>query len=114
MTNAKWAAWGRFKRENGGWRAKWELENGGRWLGFSHDQGSPGNHRICCWRKHQLGCGFFQALRQSAKEGSSLARAKEKTSGLLPEEKRELDEYMQLEHLMRLAKARARQLISRE
>ena len=40
--------------------------------------------------------------------------AREKTSGLLPEDKRELDEYMQLEHLMRLAKARARQLISRE
>jgi hypothetical protein len=40
--------------------------------------------------------------------------SKEKTTGLMPEEKRELDEYMQLEHLMRLAKARARQLLSRE
>jgi hypothetical protein len=40
--------------------------------------------------------------------------AKEKTTGLMPEEKRELDEYMQLEHLMRLAKARARQILSRE
>ena len=40
--------------------------------------------------------------------------AKEKTTGLMPEEKRELDEYLQLEHLMRPAKARARQLLSRE
>lgn len=36
--------------------------------------------------------------------------AKEKTEGLLPEEQRELDEYSQLEHLMRLAKAKAKQL----
>jgi len=40
--------------------------------------------------------------------------AREKDSGLLPEERRELEEYLQLEHLMRLAKARARQLLSRE
>lgn len=40
--------------------------------------------------------------------------AREKETGLLPEEKRELDEYMQLEHLMRMAKARARQIIGRE
>ena len=33
---------------------------------------------------------------------------KEKTVGLLPEEKSELDHYEQLEHIMRLAKARAR------
>jgi hypothetical protein len=33
---------------------------------------------------------------------------KEKTAGLLPEEKSELDHYEQLEHIMRLAKARAR------
>lgn len=32
---------------------------------------------------------------------------KEKTSDLTPEEKSELDHYIQLEHLMRLAKARA-------
>ncbi|MBK8040861.1 MAG: hypothetical protein IPK22_27565 [Verrucomicrobiaceae bacterium] len=40
--------------------------------------------------------------------------AKEKEDGLLPEEKRELDSAMQLEHLMRLAKARARQLLRNE
>ncbi len=34
---------------------------------------------------------------------------REKSSGISPEEKSELDHYMQLEHLMRLAKARARQ-----
>ena len=33
---------------------------------------------------------------------------KGKTSNLTPEESSELDHYMQLEHLMRLAKARAR------
>ncbi len=33
---------------------------------------------------------------------------REKTTGLTPTEKSELDHYMQLEHLMRLAKARAR------
>jgi DNA polymerase/3'-5' exonuclease PolX len=32
----------------------------------------------------------------------------EKTTGLSPEETAELDHYLQLEHLMRLAKARAR------
>ncbi|MFN7945665.1 MAG: hypothetical protein U0Z53_09950 [Blastocatellia bacterium] len=33
---------------------------------------------------------------------------REKTSGLSSEEKSELDHYMQLEHLMRMAKIRAR------
>lgn len=36
----------------------------------------------------------------------------EKTAGLSSDEKAELDHYMQLEHLMRLAKARARQHIT--
>lgn len=34
--------------------------------------------------------------------------AREKTNGLSPEETAELNDYLQLEHLMRLAKARAR------
>ena len=38
--------------------------------------------------------------------------AREKTSGLTPDEKCELDSYLQLEHLMRLAKARAQQYLS--
>ena len=37
--------------------------------------------------------------------------AREKAEGLKPEEKSELDHYAQLEHLMRLAKARARQFL---
>ena len=37
---------------------------------------------------------------------------KEKTAGLTPQESSELDHYMKLEHLMRLAKARARTLCS--
>jgi hypothetical protein len=36
---------------------------------------------------------------------------REKTDGLSPEETAELDLYMQLEHIMRLAKARARKYI---
>jgi len=38
----------------------------------------------------------------------------EKTTGLTNEEKSELDNYMQLEHLMRLAKARAHQHVANE
>ena len=36
---------------------------------------------------------------------------REKTTGLSPEEKTELDHYMWLEHVMRMAKIRARQLL---
>jgi hypothetical protein len=39
---------------------------------------------------------------------------KEKTDGLTSEEKSELDNYMQLEHIMRLAKARARTYVTHE
>ncbi len=39
---------------------------------------------------------------------------REKTSGLSHDEKSELDHYTQLEHLMRLAKARARQYMGDE
>jgi len=38
---------------------------------------------------------------------------KENDSSLLPEEASELDDYLKLEHLMRLAKARARSRIAR-
>jgi hypothetical protein len=38
----------------------------------------------------------------------------EKTTGLTPGEESELDHYMQLEHLMRLAKARARRHLAHE
>ena len=39
---------------------------------------------------------------------------REKTTGLSAEEAAELDHYMQVEHLMRLAKARARQHLGHE
>jgi hypothetical protein len=39
---------------------------------------------------------------------------REKTTGLNPDEESELDHYMQLEHLMRLAKARARRHLTDE
>jgi hypothetical protein len=38
----------------------------------------------------------------------------EKIKGLTPEEKTELDHYLELEHIMRLAKARARQRLAHE
>jgi hypothetical protein len=38
--------------------------------------------------------------------------AREKRNGLSPDETSELDHYLQLEHLMRLAKARARQRLA--
>jgi hypothetical protein len=39
---------------------------------------------------------------------------RQKTSSLSPDEAAELNHYMQIEHLMRLAKARARQRLERE
>jgi hypothetical protein len=39
---------------------------------------------------------------------------REKTTGLCPEETAELKDFLQLEHLMRLAKARARQHLGHE
>lgn len=39
---------------------------------------------------------------------------REKSAGLSAEEKSELDHYMQLEHIMRLAKARAHRYIAHE
>ena len=37
----------------------------------------------------------------------------EKAARLSPEEKAELDHFMELEHILRMAKARARQILSR-
>jgi hypothetical protein len=39
---------------------------------------------------------------------------REKADGISPDEKAELDHYLEVEHLMRLAKARARQLLAHE
>ena len=36
----------------------------------------------------------------------------EKAGGLSPEEKAEVDHFMELEHILRMAKARARQIVS--
>ena len=38
---------------------------------------------------------------------------REKTTGLTPDESSELDHYLQLEHVMRLAKARARTICAK-
>jgi hypothetical protein len=40
--------------------------------------------------------------------------SREKTIGLNPHEKAELDHYMEVEHIMRLAKARARRYLARQ
>lgn len=48
----------------------------------------------------------------STKERVSDLIFREKTTGLSDEEKAELDHYMWLEHVMRMAKIRARQLMN--
>jgi hypothetical protein len=53
----------------------------------------------------------FQPSETSRQRVSELL-AREKSTGLSPEEASELDHYLQLEHLMRLAKARARQRLT--
>ena len=50
----------------------------------------------------------FQASPKVRRRVGELIR-REKTEGLSAEEKSELDHYAQLEHIMRMAKARARQ-----
>ena len=45
---------------------------------------------------------------QEVKDRDADLIQREKTAGLSPEESSELNQYLQLEHLMRLAKARAR------
>ena len=55
----------------------------------------------------------FQPSAETRERVHELIR-KEKGAGLLPEEASELDDYMKLEHLMRLAKARARRLAGGE
>jgi hypothetical protein len=50
----------------------------------------------------------------SVKERVADLILREKTSGLSPDEKSELDRYMELEHIIRLAKARALQYLAHE
>ena len=51
---------------------------------------------------------------ETAKERVADLIQREKTTSLSPDEKSELDHYLQLEHLMRLAKARARRYVTDE
>jgi len=51
---------------------------------------------------------------EAAQERVTDLLAREKEGELSPAEKSELDHYMQLEHLMRLAKARARDFLPNE
>jgi hypothetical protein len=49
---------------------------------------------------------------KASKKRVSYLITQEKNDGLTPEETSELEHYLQLEHLMRLAKAKARTLIA--
>lgn len=51
---------------------------------------------------------------EAAQERVADLLAREKEGELSPAEKSELDHYMQIEHLMRLAKARARDFLQHE
>jgi hypothetical protein len=51
---------------------------------------------------------------EGAQERVADLLSREKEGGLSPDEKSELDRYLQLEHLMRLAKARARDFLPNE
>jgi hypothetical protein len=51
---------------------------------------------------------------EEAQERVADLLSREKEVGISAEEKSELDNYLQLEHLMRLAKARARDFLSNE
>lgn len=51
---------------------------------------------------------------EATQERVSVLLAREKEGELSAEEKSELDHYLQLEHLMRLAKARARDFLPNE
>ena len=53
----------------------------------------------------------FELCRETRERVADLVH-REKTSGLTREETSELDHYVKIEHLMRLAKARARALCS--
>lgn len=53
----------------------------------------------------------FRPSEETKQRVADLLR-REKTTGLTPDELSELDRYMQLEHLMHLAKARARKYLS--
>ncbi len=55
----------------------------------------------------------FEASLETKQRVDDLIR-REKTTGVSPEEAAELNDYLHLEHLMRLAKARARQHLGHE
>lgn len=56
--------------------------------------------------------GFQPSAAAKARVADLVSR--EKTTGLSPEERSELDHFVELEHIMRLAKARARRHVSHE
>lgn len=55
----------------------------------------------------------FRPSDEARQRVADLTAREKSAAGLSPEETAELDHYLQLEHLMRLAKARARRLLPR-
>jgi len=72
-----------------------------------NNEGIRGNHRVYGGWTEPSHLANFEASSETKARVAHLIY-KEKTAGLEPEEKAELDDVMQLEHLMRLVKARAR------
>jgi hypothetical protein len=58
------------------------------------------------------GVAHFRPSTEAQQRVSELIE-QEKENGLSPEEKAELDHFMELEHILRMAKAKARQILSR-
>jgi hypothetical protein len=85
----------RWERYSTGMRAYEEIVE---WIA-----GGPSVSQVAC----------FQAS-PAVKERVARLIRKEKTVGLIPEEKSDLDHYEQLEHIMRLAKARAHHRLTHE
>ena len=54
----------------------------------------------------------FRPSPEAEKRVSELIE-RERAAGLAPDEQAELNHYMELEHILRMAKARARQILSR-
>ena len=50
---------------------------------------------------------------REAQQRLALLIEREKAGSVSPEEKAEIDHFMELEHILRMAKARARQILSR-
>ena len=76
-------------------------------LQYGHDQSVRGDYRFPGRRIHSGSLIAYQPSEEAKKRVEELIR-REKNEGLAPEETSELNHYMELEHILTLAKARAR------